>query len=64
MRSARRASRLSDALQRNLDPFLGHGCVCVGGSGIAGEEVGQNEVTLFSIGEGIRGKGDLRQVDQ
>ena len=30
----------------------------------AGEEAGQNEVTLFAIGEGIRGKGDLKQVHQ
>lgn len=38
--------------------------VGVWGSGISGKEVGHNEVTLFAIGEGVRGKGDLRQVDQ
>lgn len=38
--------------------------MAVWGPRIAREEVGQNEVTLFAIGEGIRGKGDLKQVDQ
>lgn len=36
----------------------------VGGAGIAGEEVGHDEVTLVTTGERIRGKGDQRQVDQ
>lgn len=34
----------------------------VWGSGIAGDGVGQSEVTLLAIGEEVRGKGDLRQV--